>query len=265
MDYPTITSRNNELITEAVKLKQKKYRDERSSFFFEGKKLLSDACAADINVSSVFFTEENAGFVSSLPLKCDKYLVSGQVYDKLTDENSPSGIFCVALHLDIIQKMRTIYKDEEIFSPFAAVSVRDPGNLGTLIRTANAFGVGTLILSGDCADVYNPKTVRASMGALFRQRILIYEGDPVCLPAELAGRGFDVYAAELHKEARALSALDVSGRTCFCVGNEGHGLPEGFSDACAGSVFIPMCVGSESLNVSSAAAVLMWERFRRSL
>ena len=259
MEHEPITSRSNRLIIDAAKLKQKKYRDENGVFFFEGKKLLADAVRSGVKLNRVFFTRENRSLVLSYGLDCDLYEVAPAVYEKLTDENSPSGVFCVALHLDRIKKMRTIYKDEDFSDPFAVISVRDPGNLGTLIRTANAFSTGTLILSGDCADVYNPKTVRASMGALFRQKIVIFEDDPSLLPGLLHGKGYETYAAALHTEAISLDSLKAGERTCFCVGNEGHGLPDGFIKACGKSVFIPMNEEAESLNVASAATVLLWE------
>lgn len=261
-----ITSRNNQMITDALKLRQKKYRDERSMFIFEGKKLLIDAVAVNIRLYRVFYTERNKDFISSLHLNCDTFEVSDPVYDKLTEENSPSGIFCVAMYLDRIRFLRTINKDDGIYRTFAAVSVRDPGNLGTLIRTANAFSVGTLILSSDCADVYNTKTVRASMGALFRQDIVIYEdADISSLPISLKSIGYTVYAAALHTDALSLSELKVDATTCFIVGNEGHGLPDKLISNCSGCVYIPMNEGAESLNVASASSVLMWECFKSTI
>ena len=261
-----ITSRSNAMITDAVKLRQKKFRDERSMFVFEGRKLLIDAAAANIELYRVFFTEQNKEFISSLHLNCETFQVSDAVYDKLTEENSPSGIFCVALYLDRIKILRKIDKDDNISRPFAAVSIRDPGNLGTLIRTANAFSVGTLILSSDCADVYNTKTVRASMGALFRQNIIIYENDDITsLPASLKDIGYSVYAAALHKDAVSLNTLKVDRLTCFFVGNEGHGLPDELISNCSGCVYIPMNERAESLNVASASSVLMWECFKSTI
>ena len=261
-----ITSRNNQMVTNAIKLRQKKFRDENRMFIFEGRKLLIDAASANIKLYRVFYTEKNRGFITSLHLNCETYQVSDAVYDKLTEENSPSGIFCVALYLDNIRILRKINKDDKIDRPFAAVSVRDPGNLGTLIRTANAFSVGTLILSSDCADVYNTKAVRASMGALFRQSIVIFYADDISeLPVSLKNIGYSVYAAALHKEAVALNRLNVDMSTCFIVGNEGHGLQDEFISKCSGCVYIPMNEDAESLNVASASSVLMWECFKSQI
>ena len=106
-----------------------------------------------------------------------------------------------------------------------ACSIRDPGNLGTVIRDANALGIDELILSSDCADLYNPRTVRAAMGALFRQHITLCE-DPVGSIGALRGLGYRVHAAALHRDAVPLSSLGVDRRVCFLVGNEGRGLSE---------------------------------------
>ena len=259
-----ITSRNSRSVIEAIKLKQKKYRDDCSLFFFEGRKLLADAARAGVVFKKIFYTEKNAAFIQSFDIKCEKTPVSESVYEKLSDESSPSGVFCIALHLDNIKNSGKIIKEENPVrrSAFTAVSVRDPGNLGTLIRTANAFGVGTLILSSDCADVYNPKTVRSSMGALFRQDILIWERDICALPAFLSSNGFRTYAAALHKDSVSLDRMETISDVCFAVGNEGHGLSDSFIEKCDGTVFIPMEEDSESLNVSGAAAVLMWESYK---
>lgn len=258
-----ITSRNNPRIIEAAKLKQKKHRDTSGCFYFEGRKLLLEAIDAKAPVLRVFYTEKNAEFIASLPDSFEKIAVSESVYEKLTDENSPSGLFCVISHLDRIKFLRKIYKDEEIISPFVASSVRDPGNLGTIIRNANALGVGELILSADCADVYNPKTVRAAMGALFRMRIYVVE-DELTLPRSLAEHGFELYAATLHTNSVSLTDIKDDSRICYAVGNEGHGLSEEFVNGCRGCVTIPMSEGAESLNVSLAATVLMWEKFRKT-
>ena len=258
-----ITSRNNPKITDAAKLKQKKFRDASGLFYFEGKKLLCEALDAKAPIKTLFYTEKNSSFVASLPSGFEKIPVSESVYEKLTDENSPSGLFCVISHLDRIKFLRKIYKDEEIVSPFIAISVRDPGNLGTIIRNAIALGVGELILSSDCADVYNPKTVRAAMGALFRLKIYVVE-EELTLPSSLAEHGFDVYGATLHTNSVSLTDIENDKNICYAVGNEGHGLSPEFVEKCSGCVTIPMTRGAESLNVSLAATVLMWEKFRKT-
>ncbi len=137
--------------------------------------------------------------------------------------------------------------------------MQDPGNVGTLIRTANALGIECVLLAGDCADELSPRAVRASMGAAFRQyvrRCSLRE-----LAGILAGLGLPLYGAALREGAADLRRVDL-GRAAVAVGNEGHGLSEALLGLCDGTVIIPMRPGSESLNAAAAGAVLMWEMAR---
>jgi TrmH family RNA methyltransferase len=136
-------------------------------------------------------------------------------------------------------------------------SIRDPSNLGAIIRSAAAFGVDALVLSEDCADIYNAKTVRASMGTLFTQPILrVRDMREAVLTARQAGRR--VFAAALDRDALQLGAFDVQMGDCVVIGNEGHGLSPETVAACDAAVFIPMTARAESLNAAVAASILMW-------
>jgi TrmH family RNA methyltransferase len=140
-------------------------------------------------------------------------------------------------------------------------SVRDPLNVGAIIRSAAALGVGHLILSADCADVYHPRTVRAAMGPLFSMPITRVE-DLAGSVAALRAEGRPVYAAALDDTALRLGSFPLhDGETAACavIGNEGHGLSEDVIRACTRSIYIPMEADTESLNAGVAAALLMWE------
>ena len=123
-------------------------------------------------------------------------------------------------------------------------NVQDPGNVGTVLRTAAALGTELVVLLGDCADPYNPKTVRAAMGALFRQRLCEWEL-PLC-GAALRAESVDVKCVSLRRAAIA-------------VGNEGRGLTDALLEKCDTKIILPMTPGSESLNAAVAASILMWE------
>ena len=143
-------------------------------------------------------------------------------------------------------------------------SLRDPGNLGTVIRSAAAFGCEEIILSSDCADLYNPKTVRAAMGTLFRQRVCYVPSleDTVGLMREC---GYRVYSAVLDDSAVPLNRLELDRGCAFIIGNEGHGIAQSVIEASTGTVYIPMAPGVESLNASAAAAVFMWQSMSSEL
>ena len=137
-------------------------------------------------------------------------------------------------------------------------AVRDPANLGAIVRSAAAFGVKSLLLSADCADVYHPKTLRAAMGNLFRLSVYIVEDLPASLQT-LKAAGRRVFAAELRPGALPLLSLPVRQEDVFIIGNEGHGLSAAVLNAADERVFIPMSGRAESLNAAVAASVLMWE------
>ena len=159
--------------------------------------------------------------------------------------------------------MDIIYK-EDFFIPkgeraLSLYSLRDPGNLGAVIRSAAAFGVRHIIISADSADVYNPKTVRAAMGTMFGVKISVVS-DFVSFIEAAKANGRSVYAAELTDGAKSVKDIVLSSDDIFIIGNEGHGIPREISSVCTGSVYIPISDGVESLNASVAASVFMWEQ-----
>lgn len=258
---PLITSRSNPLVVRVASLSERKYRREYGSFFFEGFKLLSDAVQSGIVIDTVFFTEKSRErCYDILPEDYAGKIVAvtESVYDKMSFEKSPEGVLCTVKRLDNLHKYAKMYSNEHIGTKFIACKIRDPGNMGTIIRTANALGIDELLISEDCADIYNPRAIRGAMGALFRQRITVCSD--ICQAArELKGNGYDVLATVLDERARKLNDIAIDDRTCFAVGNEGQGLPRDFISECNGSVIIPMMPGCESLNAASAASIMLWE------
>lgn len=272
-----ITSRQNPQVKAVCALGDKKGRRRARLFRFDGIKLFSDALGR-AEIDSVFVRTpaseavENrliyaidGGYIS----KNDITYVSDTVFEKLTDESSPEGIVTVArlmdgLHRDVIDM------DEEIKALrgkrlLIAESLRDPGNFGTVMRSCAALGIDCLVISDDCADLYNPKTVRGAMGALFRLQTLTVKHEE--LPAFVEGLrscGRRVYAAALRNDAERIGELALAEGDCFVIGNEGHGLSDRIIDACTASAIIPMTEGSESLNAAAAAAVCIWETVRVS-
>jgi TrmH family RNA methyltransferase len=257
--FEIITSRKNAAVAAAAALADKKQRDKTGLFAFEGIKLLSDAMGAGLEIEKVFATEralERYGEV--LSGLADKItLVTDEVYAKLSFENAPQGVFTVA-------KKRTEAKKtygERAFALFLD-TLGDPGNLGTVIRSAEAFGADTVFVGEGSADVYNPKTVRAAMGSLFRVDVRVCT-DIAADIASARGEGFEVYAAMLDKTSKNVCDLELGGgKIGFVIGNEGHGVRESVRSACTGSVIVPMCEGPESLNAAICASLLSWEVYR---
>ncbi len=257
-----ITSRSNPAVVAAAALHDKKYRDEQHLFLFEGIKLFREAVLSGIDIVSVFTSEKNLPFCREMLPGKDIIQVSDSVIEKLSTEKSPQGVICVAKYIDKIHNLNKIYTMKDFISRDRRImilsSLRDPGNLGTVIRTASAFGTDELILSADCADIYNPKTVRAAMGTLFRQRIT-YAANLRDAVIMMTKAGYNVCAAVLDRESERLDKMKITSKTAFVIGNEGHGISPDIIEAAGSKVYIPMEDGVESLNAAAAAAVFMWQ------
>ena len=267
-----ITSRNNPKIKWVASLLQKKGRSEARSFIAEGEKLSLEALDAGLPVTHIIVRNDQK---ETWLAKINKYLdgenyaqteiifTDESVFEKISTEKSPEGVISVIKYLDFFNNADIIYKEEFFLKEgeraLALCSVRDPGNLGAVIRSATAFGVDHIVLSADCADCYNSRTVRAAMGSLFRTRITEVEslGDFIGAARE---NGRRVFAAELTESAISLADTDLRSSDIFIIGNEGHGIPAEISALCDKSVYIPISKKTESLNAAVAAALFMWEQ-----
>ena len=267
-----ISSRNNMMVKWAASLTDKKGRNDAKCFLAEGEKLTLEALKRGLPVTHIFVMESKCDKLmpliaqyQSMPLyeKCQIITLSESAFIKISTEKAPQGIISVIKHLDFFRNMDIIYK-EDFFIPkgeraLSLYSLRDPGNLGAVIRSAAAFGVRHIIISADSADVYNPKTVRAAMGTMFGVKISVVS-DFVSFIEAAKANGRSVYAAELTDGAKSVKDIVLSSDDIFIIGNEGHGIPREISSVCTGSVYIPISDGVESLNASVAASVFMWEQ-----
>ncbi|MBQ3099902.1 MAG: RNA methyltransferase [Clostridia bacterium] len=254
-----ITSRTNQLIIDTSKLKDKKYRDENSLFAFEGIKLFKEAVSSKIALKNVFVSEECTEATRAVrDAGIDHYIISESVYDKLSIDKSPDGILCTCDYLF------QIHNDTPVFSGNAMIlcDIQDPGNLGTCIRSARAFGINELILTGNCADIYNRRCIRAAMGALFRQKISRIN-DPLNAIEACRSANKKIIATALRNDAKKINEISIDDSAVFAIGNEGHGLSDNFISNCDECVIIPMKGDTESLNAAIASSIIMWEVSRR--
>ena len=253
-----ITSRQNPLIQETAKLKDKKYRDEKRMFLFEGIKLTKEAISSKVDIVNIFLTEKCAKKYPFLAEMENAVIIGESVLSKISENSAPEGIVCTARYIENLHKS---HDEGANCTPSLILStIQDPGNLGTIMRTSAAFGKMTLVLSNDCADIYNQKTIRASMGAVFRMNT--YRTKDLCNTIKEIKKQRPVYATALTPKAMRLQDVNDTKNCCFVLGNEGHGLSDEVIDACSGTVIIPMEEGAESLNVSAASTVLLWEAYR---
>ncbi len=271
-----ITSRSNPTVVKIGKLEDKKHRDAEGLFRFDGQKLFVEALSFGVAPEYVFIKESRekelvetlTDKLSNIPDKTVEYILVGDsAFEKMTNEKAPDGIIFCGKHLDKLHKSIKISNGNFELADgrlFMLESVRDPGNLGAVLRCAAAFGVSQIVMSEDCADIYNPKTVRASMGALFKVSTVKTDNLPDTIRA-IKDSGRRVFATALDFGAIKLGQFEILETDVFLVGNEGHGLSAETIEASSGSVFIPMMEGTESLNAATAAAVCMWEAARKSL
>ena len=245
-----ISSRKNAYIRHVRQLAADgAYRRERGEYLCDGMKTLREALSFGAKVSSILW-KERAG-EGEYP-HAAQYVCPAELFDYASPMvNSPGPLFTVAI--------RGCRKSAKLRSAMILEGVQDPGNVGTVIRTANAFGIDAVILTGGCADLYHPKTVRATMGAIFRQTVL--EIEVQYLADFLREQGLPLYGAALAEDAQSIRGMDLR-RTALAVGSEGRGLSAELLGICEKTILIPMRPDSESLNAAVAASVLMWEIVR---
>jgi TrmH family RNA methyltransferase len=275
--YRTVTSRQNPFVKELCALSDKKKRYKTQSFRFDGVKLFEEAVKNGTSLLNIVLREDTAESLASL---CETAIerglvekdgivcVSDEVFEKISEEKSPEGVICVA---KMQEELHETLSAKELVSEISAgerillaESLRDPGNLGTVMRSCAALGIDRLILTDDCADIYSPRTLRAAMGALFKQKTVTVELSQMPYAIELLRKsGRKIYAAALHREALNIDALGLSAGDAFVIGNEGHGLSEAVIGSCTACAVIPMAQGAESLNAAAAAAICIWETVRK--
>ena len=264
-----ISSRSNPFVQKYAKLSDKKYRESEKLFLLEGAKLFGEAVEHEIGIEAVLILEGKNGDITartlqkcrSMPVYADTLCLclSESAFSKISTEKSPDGVICVVKHLDNFHFLNKIernhaemYAEEKIM---LLCGVRDPGNMGTIARSAAAFGFDRLIVSADVADPYSSRAMRAAMGAFFKLQV-DFVSDFASVPTALRAAGRRVFCAELREGAVSLDALEVQTTDCFMIGNEGHGIPKEISAICTGSVYIPLAPNSESLNAAIAASIL---------
>lgn len=259
-----ISSKDNRLVKLWRALNtQAKQRRENGLFAIEGARLCGDALASKLPIEAVLYTADAkesyptviAGLVAAAN-ECAE--ITPGVANAMADTNHPQGVFCVVKSLDILLSLDTI---NNMGRYGVLEDIQDPGNLGTIIRTAEAFGLDGLVLSTGCCDVYNPKVLRGSMGGVFRLPLWVVDDIPATITA-LQQRGLTALACVVDADATPLHRAEMSAGCVCVIGNEGNGLKDETVAVCKHRVTIPMGGRAESLNASMAAGIVMWEMTR---
>ena len=247
-----ITSRSNALLTHIRRLSSSgAYRRKSGEFVCDGFKLLEEALQWNVPLSAVVAAEG----VELPPLPPVRTaVVPADVMRSIAPSETPQGVLLVC-RMEAPPLPETLPGGRYVVLD----GVQDPGNVGTILRTADAFECDGMFLVNGCADLYNPKTVRATMGALFRRPVWRCEAEE--LHALLRAADLPLYGAALRADTVDARAVDYR-RAAVAIGSEGRGLSEELLALCDKTARIPMSARCESLNAAAAATVLLWEMYR---
>ena len=263
-----ITNPRNNLIRFIRSLKKKKTREEKGKFLIEGINSIKEALKTGVEIPyfvyslDIFRVNGGKELIEELEKREERLLlVSEAIFNKLAETKTPQGILAVPSRLKWDEK--AILNAESSFV-FVLVGLQDPGNMGTVVRIADALSMDGIIVSEDTVDHYNPKTVRSTMGAIFRMPI--YKSDDIrTYLKELKDNGFKLISTSLGDRTQIHDSLDYNSmkKIAIVMGNEANGLPEDICDLSDNLVKIPILGKIDSLNVGVSAGIMAYEVIRQ--
>lgn len=256
-----IESKENNLFKNTKKLKERKNRNKSSKYIIEGFRLVQEAFKANVNIDYLIVAEDSIGKIDQFLLNyitedIKIYKISDNLFKELISTENPQGILAVInMNIMPLESNGSFY--------LLCDKLQDPGNLGTIIRTAHAAGVQGIILTKGTVDIYNEKTIRSTMGSVFYIPIH-YDDDNLSLIKRLKEEGFNLVVTSLDTNKNFFD-VDLKGKVLLTVGNEGNGVSGEVLDIADTKVKIPMPGNAESLNVAIAASVIMYEKVRQGI
>ena len=264
MEYTEITSRQNATLKHLARLaREKKYRLTTGEMVCEGEKMLYEAISSGIKIKTILLRSDSVLGAAALELLIKAQAQGATLF--VVEEK----LFALASDVEAAQWLifscvRPVQQTVDFSKVRRAVlldGLQDPGNLGTILRTADAFALDLVILCEGCTDPTAPKVVRATMGAAFRQKVCQM---PLAEAIDaLHYEKIPVYAAALEPDSVPIPVEGFPIRAAVIVGNEGNGVTQSALTLCHEKVLIPMAGCAESLNAGVAAAILIWEMIKR--
>ena len=245
-----LSSLKNPKVLSWKALKDKKGRDSQNAFLVEGVRIVQEALSSSFKVQALLLREDYQPDYR-LPADIPLYILPDHVFQSVCDTKTPQGIAAVLTR-----------RTREADGPrlLALDGVQDPGNVGTIIRTADAAGFTGVLFSPECADLFSPKVLRATMGSIFRLGFSF----PLSLPEaleKLKKDGFSVLSSQLDGSP-FYDRKDVSSSFVLIIGNEGNGVSEAVKAVATHRLCLPMRGGAESLNAAVAAGIMMYDLTR---
>lgn len=245
-----IKSKTNSQIKEINKLKHKKYREEKQKFIAEGKKIVEEAIEFQGgNIEKIFVS---VSYAKQNNIPKEAILVEDEIFSYITEDSNPEGILAI---IKIPKEQNIDYSKNNVV---ILNEIRDPGNMGTILRTLDSLGITQVVLTGDIVDPYMPKVVRSSMGAIFR--INIIKRHIIKEIKNLKERNFNVVCTDMQGEN--IYTLD-KGKYAIIFNNESHGINKDVENIVSGKISIPMEGKTESLNVAMSVGIIMYEFYRK--
>lgn len=258
-----ITSKDNELIKHVRKLKDKKYRDEYNEYVVEGIKIVEEAVKENVKIKQIIIcndTTKTYEIPTHIMLEIAKYeciYVTDKIFNLITQVTNPQGIMAIIEKNS--EKNQIDYTQDIIL---VLDDVQDPGNLGTILRTADSIGLNQIVVSKGTADAFNSKVVRSTMGAIFRIKIIETQ-DLIRTIKEMKKHHFKLMVTSLQTEN---SIYDINfNKKIIVIGNEANGVSKEIQDMADEKAKIPMLGRTESLNASVAAGIVMYEYVRQKI
>lgn len=259
-----ITSKDNELVKHIKKLKEKKYREEYEEFIIEGIKMIEEALNENAKIKSIIICDD-CKTQNSIPndlmyeiAKLNCIYVSEKIFSSLTDVINPQGILAVIQKPN--QKENKIDYENNNF--LILDGIQDPGNMGTILRTVDSLNINQIIVSKDTADIYNPKVVRSTMGAIFRVNI-VESDDLVKTIKEMKKHKIKIYATDLNTD-KTIYSVNYE-KSAIVIGNEANGVSIKMLQNADERIKIPMLGKTESLNAAVATSIILYEVYRENL
>ncbi len=252
-----IESKNNNLFKEIKKLKEKKHRIKSNKYIIEGLRFVEEAIKSKVSIDSIIFTESFKEKNPDLFLKINENIKLIQMNEALLKQlcstENPQGI------VGVINMQNKELKSGELV--VLVDKVQDPGNMGTIIRTAHAAGAAGIVMTKGTVDIYNDKTLRSTMGSIFY--IPIVEDDSLDFVKSLKKEGYKLVVSSLQGKNNFFEE-NLQGKVMIAVGNEGNGVSDEVYDIADIKVKIPMPGEAESLNVAVATSIMIYEKIRQS-
>lgn len=247
-----ITSVNNSKIKEIAKLQQKKYREESNLFIVEGKKALDEIISCNIDIEQIFILKDSKISIKSFENKV--ILVNDAVMKKLSSTESVPEVITLAVKPKFdISKLQN-FKRIALFE-----NIKDAGNLGTIIRSAAAFGIDAILLTGDTVDIYNPKAIRSSAGNFFK--LPIVKVDTKELKAKFLWHKF-ITTGLKNKQNTSIEELKQLSKYIILFGSEAEGLSNDLLELSDGNLLLDMNKNVESINLAVASSIIFYEIFK---